>query len=116
MHIALAIKKLASSSGATYQRGYAAPLGLRRLFVSEHLYTYRPSGADPQNPTGSANRKSWLKSTESNHNKAVECTAVRYPRCQLFQASAHFNPSYSLFASSKTGRNLLCPRMQKVFA
>jgi hypothetical protein len=43
-------KKLASSGGATYQHAYAAP-----LFVSERLYTYRPSGADPQNPAGLGN-------------------------------------------------------------
>jgi hypothetical protein len=54
MFIALARKKLASSGGATYQHAYAAPLGLGKLFVSERLYTYRPSGADPQNPAGLA--------------------------------------------------------------
>jgi hypothetical protein len=34
MFIALARKKLAGSGGVTYQRAYAAPLGLRKLSVS----------------------------------------------------------------------------------
>jgi hypothetical protein len=53
MYIVTARKSWQAPSGATSERGYAAPLGLRQLSVSEHLYTSSPSGFDPQNPAGS---------------------------------------------------------------